>query len=363
MRNAKMLGLLVMATSLLAFAATATAATPLTSPAGTGFEGSIHAEAEGAIGLHSDAFSFTCKKSTFSAEFEAPGSATTAKAQINSLAFVECGFPVTVKALGSLEVHSVGGGNGTVTWSGGEFTVDGPFGINCLYKTSNTHIGTLTGSKTTGATATLDLGSALIPRTGHSAFCGTTGEWTGSYKVTSPDYLAVDDEAPLSTPLTSPAGTGFKGALHAESEGTVEMHGEAFSFNCKSTLSAEMEASGSATTAAGEITSLALSECSFPVTVLKTGSLEIHSKGSGNGTATWTGGEFTVHGPFGINCIYKTSSTHIGNLTGSKTTGATATLDIGTALIPRTGHNAFCGGWGEWTGSYRVTTPDYLAVD
>ncbi|HEX5990018.1 MAG TPA: hypothetical protein VFY75_07390, partial [Solirubrobacterales bacterium] len=92
----------------------------------------------------------------------------------------------------TLQIHSTGKGNATVTWTGGEFTADGPFGIQCLYKTNATDIGTLTGSATTGATATLDLNSAIIPRTGDNVFCGVAGELTGSYKVTSPDYLGVD---------------------------------------------------------------------------------------------------------------------------------------------------------------------------
>ncbi|HEX5984523.1 MAG TPA: hypothetical protein VFY69_09985, partial [Solirubrobacterales bacterium] len=59
-------------------------------------------------------------------------------------------------------------------------------------------------------------------------------------------FLALAASA-SAEPLTSPAGTPYEGTLHAESE-AFEMHGEAFSFNCKSTLEAEFGSQASTTT-------------------------------------------------------------------------------------------------------------------
>jgi hypothetical protein len=66
-------------------------------------------------------------------------------------------------------------------------------GLHCIFNTSNTDIGTFTGSANAGANATLDI-EATIPRTGgrSGAFCGSSAQWKGSYKVTSPKPLAVD---------------------------------------------------------------------------------------------------------------------------------------------------------------------------
>ncbi|HEX5988906.1 MAG TPA: hypothetical protein VFY75_01665 [Solirubrobacterales bacterium] len=196
MKYVKMLGLLaVAAAALMAFAGTASA-TYLTSPAGTTYTGTIHAKSEGTTTLHGEAFAVSCAASTVSGsvEFHSTGTGT-AGGKITTLDFSECTFPVTVIANGSLEVHTKtasADGNGTLTSNGAKITIHGPFGINCLYETNNTDIGTLTGSKNTGKTATLDIDSSLIPRTGDSAFCGAAGEWTGSYEVTTPDYLDVD---------------------------------------------------------------------------------------------------------------------------------------------------------------------------
>ena len=168
------------------------------------------------------------------------------------------------------------------------------------------------------------------------------------------------------TTLTSPSGTAYTGTIKSTA-GTTELHGEAFSVSCAtSTVEGKVETHGASVTVGGNIDSLVFASCNFPVTVLKAGSLEMHEKqGGGNldGTLTSTGAEITIHGPFGINCLYKTSATDIGNLTGSDTTKATAKLDIDSSLIPRTGDSAFCGANGEWTGSYTVNTPDYLDVE
>lgn len=165
-------------------------ANPLTSPAGTFYTGEIKAESEGATELRGSFEPVKCNTSTFQGKVESH-TVTTAGGKAASLSFGECNFPVKVLSPGSIEIHSTGGDDATATSTGAEITIETLTG-NCIFKTSGTDIGTLTGTDTTGGAATLDLGSSTIPRTGHSVFCGSSGTWTGSYKVTTPGSLYID---------------------------------------------------------------------------------------------------------------------------------------------------------------------------
>jgi hypothetical protein len=114
-----------------------------------------------------------------------------------------------------LEAHTdstdpSGGTFAILTSSGAEVTiVDTAFGVTCVFTTSNTEVGTVTNSthlqKThehatatdpkapaTATTATIHVDTSKIPRTGGSIFCGSSGEWTGTYTVNTPDYLDYD---------------------------------------------------------------------------------------------------------------------------------------------------------------------------
>lgn len=188
----KMLGLLILAlaAALSTFPPPASA-NPLTSPAGTFYTGEIKAESEGATELHGSFEPIKCSKSTIEGKVESHSS-TTAGGKVGSLTFSECNYPVKVLSPGSIEIHSSGGDDATATSNGAEITVETSFGGSCIFKTSNTDIGTLTGTDTTASNATLDVGSSIIPRTGHSVFCGSSGTWTGSYKVTTPGSLYID---------------------------------------------------------------------------------------------------------------------------------------------------------------------------
>jgi hypothetical protein len=191
MKYAKMLGLLaVAAAAMMAFAATASATT-VTAPAGTLYTSTIEASSEGATSLDGTV-EVTCQKSTVKGSVASHGAGVTAKGSISSLTFTECGDDVVqVKNAGSLEVHSIGGGDGTLTSSGAEVTVEADtiFGdVHCIYTTSNTHIGTVKD----GTHATMTIDSAAIPRTGGSFLCGSSGEWTGAYTVTKPTGLTID---------------------------------------------------------------------------------------------------------------------------------------------------------------------------
>ena len=198
MKHLKMLGLLaVAAAALTAFAGTASATTA-TSPKGTLYTGTYRAEAEGKTSLEGPFTTVTCGQSVVEGKVEQHGSGVTTGGKISLLTFTECNFPVTVLKAGSLEAHTTAvkgtDADGTVTSSGAEITIQTSI-ANCLYTTNNSDIGTgsLTSTTTTGGNATLDIGSASIPRTGHSIFCGSSATWTGSYKVVTPSTLYIDE--------------------------------------------------------------------------------------------------------------------------------------------------------------------------
>lgn len=187
---------------------------------------------------------------------------------------------------------------------------------------------------------------------------------------------------------TEPAGTkvmcGIGTVIHSESEGHAVLDSIIGKIECNSTVEGATTNTGSATeTVDGEISVLSFTGCTTAVVkVLKNGNLEIHTQittiedpGSppvitevtdginGNGTLTSTGAEVTVE-TFGFHCIFTTKNTKIGTVTGSSTTGGSATLDI-SATIPRTGgrSGSFCGASAPWTGSYKVTKPTWIDVD
>jgi len=199
MKYVKMLGLLaVAAAAMMAFAGSASATT-LTSPAGTHFAGTIEATSEGETTLHGVA-TITCHHSrVFGHVTDGGGDEKTVKGNITELTFTNCtNGHVTVANAGTLELHTdpegqAANGNGILTSTGAEVSIQiTSLGITCVFTTNNTEVGTVTGSKNTKGTATMDIDSVKIPRTGGSFFCGSSGEWTGSYKVESPDYLDVD---------------------------------------------------------------------------------------------------------------------------------------------------------------------------
>ena len=188
--------LLATAIALFAFAGLASAATP-TSPAGTTYTGKLHATSEGHVTIHNTIANIQCN-STLEGAVEVPGGGEPIAIPLSSLTFTGCtnSWHVTTVSAGKLEVHSIAGSrNGTVTWTGA--TIEATrLGITCNYKTEATDVGTLTGSKTTGGTATIDLSGALPFHSG-SGLCTKEGKGeptslTGNYSVGTPDYLDVD---------------------------------------------------------------------------------------------------------------------------------------------------------------------------
>lgn len=189
-------------TALVAFAAATASATELYTEGAEGSEENngmvvtgttLAASAEGTTTLHPPFGDITCSGSEVEGTTSNTGGATeTVSGNISKLTFTGCNATVTVITKGSLEIHeTTSEEDGTLTSNGSEVTVEF-IGTHCIFKTSNTDIGTVTGSGTTEGSATLDI-AATIPRTGgrSGAFCGSTAQWTGSYKLTKPKWLGV----------------------------------------------------------------------------------------------------------------------------------------------------------------------------
>ena len=204
MKYLKMLGLAAIAAgALMAFVGAGTAsATELTCSAGVmcAAPTHIHAVNEGTVTLDPIIGNIECTESTVTGRANTGSSTTTvesvnekgAASELEALTFGGCNATITVEKKGSLEVHTrtaSADGNGTLTSKGAQIKIVFN-GITCTATTgTGTDIGTLTGSKNTKSTATLDI-EATIPLDG--AFCGGSASWTGKYLVTTPDYLDVD---------------------------------------------------------------------------------------------------------------------------------------------------------------------------
>lgn len=186
MKYVKMHGLLaVVAAALMAFAGTASAST-LTSPAGTKMAVGATLELTSTNTKLDGAFiTVSCKHALFKVEITQNGTTNTitnAGGKLTTLHLTNCDSNVTsIIKLGSVEFNKAG----EVFSTGTELSVHTSVG-ECVFSTSNTKTGTLTG----GPGATLDT-TGKVPRTGGSFFCGSSGQWTGTYEVISPSYLAV----------------------------------------------------------------------------------------------------------------------------------------------------------------------------
>lgn len=219
MKSLKMLGLAAIAAgALMAFVGAGTAsATELTctNPPGTivmcAAPTHIHAEVEPEtkVVLDPPFGAIECSKSTVTF-YASTGSSTTTVVSVNSsgvaseletLTFEGCNATVNVLKKGTLELHTTetnSNHDGLLTSTGAEVTVEF-LGTHCIFKTTNTTIGHLTGSSTVAAARkeetgmpTLDI-KASIPRVGgrSGAFCGSEAQWTGNYTVTTPEWLDV----------------------------------------------------------------------------------------------------------------------------------------------------------------------------
>ncbi|MGN6254863.1 MAG: hypothetical protein ACTHO8_07770 [Solirubrobacterales bacterium] len=200
MKYLKILGLAaIAAAALMAFAGSASATT-LTSPAGTTLPAGtlIKSKLKSPKAVLHGAFgNVECEESTLEGKTANTGSSTeTVHGAVEGLTFTKCNCEVVVLKKGELEIHTLNAtadGNGTVTASGQEVTTKcNFFGIeyHCIWKTSGTDLGTLTG----GTPAVIAAKEAVITREGGNSgtACGKSGTWTAEYEVTSPTTLLVD---------------------------------------------------------------------------------------------------------------------------------------------------------------------------
>jgi|GEM_PF-1882109 len=199
--------LLAVAAAALCLAATASATTltyspELLAPPETPFTGAIVAESEGHVVLHNPIAKVECA-SRIEGEVENHGAGEAASGAVDSLTFTGCtnSWHVTAAAAGTLSVEEIESGLGQVRSTGA--TVEATrFGVTCRYATNNTYVGTLTDSYTTVDYATLHI-EAAIPFHSGSFLCGGGAvTWTGSYEVTTPELLVVEqmNEEPVVVP-------------------------------------------------------------------------------------------------------------------------------------------------------------------
>jgi hypothetical protein len=159
---------------------------PLTSPANTEYTGEINATASSSLLLEMGFQSVTCTASSAKGKVESH-TATTAGGKISSLSFSACGgTTVDVITNGSLSISSNGDGTGAVSGSGTQVTIS-ILGTSCVYGTTGTLLGTLTG----GTPATMKI-KASLPKISGGFSCASPAFWSGSYTVTSPSTLLID---------------------------------------------------------------------------------------------------------------------------------------------------------------------------
>lgn len=194
MKHLKIPGLLAIAVAaLMAFAGTASGTT--VTSGGSPRTGNITLTSEGHQTIHNPIASIKCASSATFA-IDSHGESFTASGKFSTLTFNSCtnSWHVTAIANGSLEIHAIGGGDGTLTASGAKIDAT-RLGVTCVYETSNTHIGTLTDSGTIfkeGSfefffAATVHISASLPINTSESSgLCGVSNAaWTGSYGVTN----------------------------------------------------------------------------------------------------------------------------------------------------------------------------------
>ncbi len=190
------------------------------------------------------------------------------------------------------------------------------------------------------------LGLAAVVAAALMAFAGSASATI----LTSPEGTQLG----VGTEITSKLTAGTKAVLKNNAIGEVVCE--------ESNVAGKVTNAGSATeTVSGNIETLTFEKCNGTVTVLRKGTLEVHSiAGTHNGTLTSTGAEVTVE-ILGFHCIFSTNNTDIGVVTG----GSPATFKAESAEIPRTGGRSgiLCGTAAFWFANYTITAPNPLLVD
>lgn len=191
MKHLKMLWIASIAmVAVMAFATTALA-TQATSPKGTLYTGTL--AGSGTASFHG-VVTVSCQ-AALEGVINSHGPSVTGKGQPIKWEYIKCeGAIIHSLKLGSIEIHSLGEGVGTITSSGTEGLATIPsLGINCIYTTENTDLGIITDSSVTGGKAEIDL-SGSIPRTGGSGgiFCGSSAQMTGHATINTPSEIFID---------------------------------------------------------------------------------------------------------------------------------------------------------------------------
>jgi hypothetical protein len=201
MKHLKILGLgLMAAVALMAFVGAGTASATVLEKGGgvkmtAGEE--IDASMEGTAILESGVTTMGCSEGSGRSMIENPGGAeATVSGTTLSVALPNCGCGSNEVTNGTFEVHSIPGtSNGTLTGSGFTWTMNcnSPFGkYVCRYITgTNKDFGTLTGSNSTGSTATVDISTTLTKEEPSSGLCYEVIAFRATYVVTAPDVLNV----------------------------------------------------------------------------------------------------------------------------------------------------------------------------
>ena len=168
------------------------------------------------------------------------------------------------------------------------------------------------------------------------------------------------------TPCTSkwPVNTNFDFSLKTGTSSTMTTTGGETYITCSAvTTKGKFEKAGSATeTVTGSISSLNWGPtCSFPMTNIQNGKLELHGI-SGTDNATVTGDAeavFTIQSIFFGSCSwFWGSGAHLGTLVGGKP----ATLAINTVLKKHVGSEAVCPDTLRWTAELVLTEPAATAL-
>lgn len=179
MKHIRTLGLLTLATSLLAVFAGTASATTLTSPEGTAYTGTIAAESTN-VALDGPFNTIECGESTFEGTVEAHGTAVAG--EIGSFSFSECNYEIVVTAGFIFTIHSIF----KWTYDGLRIHTNTSLG-KCEFASNGSEASDFTG----GSPATLDT-SMKLARTGGSFLCGSSATWTGTYTFTTPSQLYSD---------------------------------------------------------------------------------------------------------------------------------------------------------------------------
>jgi hypothetical protein len=192
MKHLKRLGILTAAIALAAiFGAGAASATTL-EVGGVTRNQAVTVEASLASGTSTvfkdteNVTADTCTASIIKGTTQSPFTSSTVTAPLSSLTFTGCSHSTSVIKPGKLHFAWTSGTNATVSSSEAEVTIQWTiFGATFICKSgAGAPIGTLTGS---ASHATLDINGVL------TCPFGITTRWTGTYTVTSPTGLGVEN--------------------------------------------------------------------------------------------------------------------------------------------------------------------------